>query len=399
MRLLFVSPRFLFPADEGGKIRSSQILRGMKGGAFEITLASPSQEGEAEAHAEPLAEVCDHFVSWPARKRGSIHSLTRLSGLLSSLPISVRDDRDARAQRSIAAELAKNFDVVVFDFVHSLVLSPKELSCASVLFTHNVEFEIFERHAKVSSSRLARAVWSNQARKMRRLEQEALTRFDRIVAVSARDQEQFAALAQSAQVEVIPTGVDLDFFEWCDPSASERVVFTGALDWPANEDGIDWLLREVWPQVEAARPQAELLVIGRNPSRKLLEAAAPRRARFSGWVEDVRQHVAGAGAFVIPLRVGGGTRIKGYEACAAGPALVSTSIGVEGLSLEPEQHYLLADEAESFAQALIRLLSQPEARSALSQRARRHVEENCSFQRVAERFEQICQNAIESRNA
>jgi glycosyltransferase involved in cell wall biosynthesis len=282
---------------------------------------------------------------------------------------------------------------VVFDFLHSVVLAPAQLAVPSLLFTHNVEFEIFERHAKVARG-ASRLVWKNQARKMRTLEKAALRRFDRVVAVSERDGEQFVQLEAEANVEVIPTGVDLDFFEWRDPATSERVVFTGALDWPANEDGIHWLLSEVWPEVEKARPEAELVVIGRNPSRRLSELALQHRCSLTGWVEDVREHVAGAGAFVIPLRVGGGTRIKGYEACAAGPALVSTSIGVEGLSLEAGLHYRRADTAEEFVRKLIELLSDRHARSALSQRARQHVEENCSFENVARRFSEICKRAI-----
>jgi hypothetical protein len=247
VKLLFVSPRFLLPADEGGKIRTGQILRGMKGGDFEITLVSPESDGAADKHRAELEQLCDRFVGWPQRERSSLHRFTRLLGLFSGLPIPVRDDRDARAAAVIGKLLDEKPDVVVFDFLHSVVLAPAQLAVPSLLFTHNVEFEIFERHAKVARG-ASRLVWKNQARKMRTLEKAALRRFDRVVAVSERDGEQFVQLEAEANVEVIPTGVDLDFFEWRDPATSERVVFTGALDWPANEDGIHWLLREVWPR-------------------------------------------------------------------------------------------------------------------------------------------------------
>ena len=170
-------------------------------------------------------------------------------------------------------------------------------------------------------------------------------------------------------MSVIPTGVDLDFFAWQAPSSQPQVMFIGSMDWPANQDGIQFFMDEVWPRVLRQVPVATMKVIGRTPPPWLV-SRAPKGWQFTGFVDDVRPHVAGSAVSVIPLRVGGGTRIKAYEAMALGIPVVSTTIGVEGLPVTDGEHYLRADGAEEFADAIVRLLSDAALRDTLSRRAR-----------------------------
>jgi glycosyltransferase involved in cell wall biosynthesis len=390
--LLFVSPRFLFPADSGGKIRTAQILRGMKGGAYEITLASPVPPGGLEPFSDDLAALCDRFAGWPEPRRGPAFQALRLRHLASSLPVPVATDRSAAGRRVIEAALARKPDVAVFDFPHAAMLAPRSLSVPSVLFTHNVESEIFRRHADVASNPLKRMVWRDQLRKMERFEREALSRFQTVVAVSERDAAWFRDELGVGRAEVIPTGVDTVYFPWSPPGDGGRVAFTGSMDWLANVDAMDWFLDAVWDRVAERHPGAAMKVIGRNPPAGLVAKARARGLSwdFTGFVDDVRPHVRGSSAYVIPLRVGGGTRIKVYEAMAMGCPVVSTSIGVEGLPLTAGRHYLRADTAADFADAVVRLLQDPDLRLALSREARRCVEERFSFRWAAEAFEEIC---------
>lgn len=394
-RLLFVSPRFLFPADEGGKIRTGQVLRGMKGGAFEITLVAPAVRDAASRFAQELSSVCDRFVSWPLRERSKGHKVLRMRHLFARWPIPIVTDCDANAQRIIERELATQPDVVVFDFAHAAIFRPRGLNAPSVMFTHNVESEIFARHADVASNPLARWIWANQHRKMERFEREELARFEAVVAVSQRDADRFREAFALERVAVIPTGVDLEFYRHELPGEANQVVFTGAMDWAANVDGIEFLLDEVWEHVLQHVPDARMKVVGRNPPAHLRDKAKRFEGfTFTGFVDDIRDHVPGAAAYVIPLRVGGGTRIKGYEALAMGAPLVSTTVGVEGLSLEPGEHYLQADTAQALADALVRVLQDRELGRRLSVTARRFVEENFSFERAARVFEEVCLGAI-----
>src|SRR6185369_16883583 len=192
--------------------------------------------------------------------------------------------------------------LVVVDFPHAAVLAPAPFPCASVLFTHNVEAEIFRRHAETARDPLRRAVWRSQAAKMARYERALLGRFDAVVAVAERDREHFGRAYGANNVSVIPTGVDLDYFAYSptpalEPAEPASVVFTGSMDWMANIDGIEYFMEQVWPAV------------ARAASRGL-------NWEFTGFVDDVRPYVRRSHAYVIPLRVGGGTRIKVYEAMA-----------------------------------------------------------------------------------
>jgi glycosyltransferase involved in cell wall biosynthesis len=396
-RLLLISPRFLFPMDNGGKIRTVQVLRGMKGGSYEIALASPVPPEGRDRFAVELAAVCDRFAAWPEPRRNPAFRVTRMRHLVSRLPVSVATDRSRPGRRVVDAELARRPDVVVVDFPHAAVLTPVALGVPSVLFTHNVESEIFRRHAALAVNPAMRAVWRDQLRKMERFERDTLRRFDTVVAVSDRDAAHFREAFGVVRAEVIPTGVDSEFFGYDSPADSECIAFTGSMDWMANIDAIDFFLTQVWDLVAREIPRARMKVIGRNPPGFLVEKARGRGVawEFTGFVEDVRPHVRGCSAYVIPLRIGGGTRLKAFEAMAMGCPIVSTSVGVEGLPLESGRHYLRAETAPELAGALVRLLRDAGLRERIAREARRHVEESFSFLRAAQAFEEICRRAVE----
>jgi len=398
-RLAFVSPVFLFPNDAGGKIRSTNILRGMKGGAFEIVLLSPATAEQQTRWQAELNGVCDEFMAWqPTPQRPQ---WARALQLLSELPVNVVADRTPAGLAAVR-ELTdrKDIDLVVFDFVHSAVLQPARSGTPAVCFTHNVEAEIFARHAQQAPNRLRRWLWTSQHRKMQRFEGQSLRRFERVIAVSERDAKAFRERYGVAHAEAIPTGVDLDFFAWqapppVDARQAPTVVFTGSMDWRANIDGVQFFLDQVWPRVLAARPEARFVVVGRNPPASLQAAARQvKNVEFTGFVDDVRPYAHAAHAFVIPLLVGGGTRIKAFEAMAMGCPVLSTTIGMEGLDAEPDLHFVQRDTAADLAQALLSLLADAALRERLSRSARALVEARFGHKQVASVFEDICRRAL-----
>jgi glycosyltransferase involved in cell wall biosynthesis len=398
-RLAFVSPVFLFPNDAGGKIRSTNILRGLKGGRFDLTLLSPASDEQVSRWRRELDGVCDEFVPWrptPPRARWA-----RAIDVLSQLPVNVAADRSAAGRAAVRQVCErKDVDLVVFDFVHAAVLAPPRLAKPALCFTHNVEAEIFQRHARQARDPLRRWLWSSQHRKMEHFESHALRRFRRVIAVSERDARFFRQSYGVAEAEAIPTGVDLDFFSWTAPPEVDAghpptVVFTGSMDWAANIDGVQFFLAEVWPLVLARTPAARFVVVGRNPPPSLQALArSTRQVEFTGFVDDVRPYARRAHAFVIPLLVGGGTRIKAFEAMAMGCPVVSTTIGIEGLEAVPGEHFLQCDEPAAIAEAIATLFADAAERQRLARAARALVEQRFGHREVARVFEDICQRAL-----
>jgi glycosyltransferase involved in cell wall biosynthesis len=393
-RLLFVSPRFLFPLDEGGKIRTVGILRAMQGGAFDVTLVSPAPPDVARFRPE-LKSVAERFISWPQRTPGL---LERALGVLGHLPVSTASDQSATGRTVVQEQLAVGTDVLVADFPHSAVLLPTAMGAASVMFTHNVEAEILERHAAQAQG-WRRAVWQREARKMLAFEAATLQAFTEVVAVSERDARALASRYNLGHVSRIDTGVDLDYYPYTAPRSAlgappgtpGTVVFAGAMDSRSNIDGIEFLLRDIWPLVLARRPATRMKIVGRNPPPGLVaEAARTQGWSFTGFVDDTRPHLREGDISAIPLRVGSGTRLKAFEAMAMGLPVVSTTLGVEGLGLEPGHDYAAADTAGAFADAIVRLLNDPASRQRLAESGRALLEARYSWKVIGRQFEAIC---------
>jgi glycosyltransferase involved in cell wall biosynthesis len=320
------------------------------------------------------------------------------------LPIAVATDHSKAGRDIVAAELVRQPEVVVADFPHATVLFPDECPIPSVLFTHNVEAEIFRRHADVAASAALRSLWRSQARKMKRFEDHAARRFDGVIAVSDRDADYFKVICGNDRVYSIPTGVDLNYFTFSTPcrdvaADAGTMVFTGSMDWRANVDGIRFFMDTVWPLIVAARPKARMVVVGHSPPADLRRAAAERNLAwsFTGFVDDVRVHVNAADLYVIPLRVGGGTRIKAFEAMAMGCPIASTSIGVEGLPIDAGIHCAIGDSADALARMILDLLEDRAKRAVIAQRARALVEKHYSHRVAALAFEEACLHTIASK--
>lgn len=402
-RLAFISTLFLLPADAGGKIRTGQILRGMHGGAFEVTLLMPATAAQQAQWRDSIEGLCDRFIALPPARE--LPRWTRVTELLGPLPANVAHDASAAWRTGVARALGEtDYDVVVYDFVHAAVLRPARDAAGragvraprEVCFTHNVEAEIFERHARTATGWLLKRLWAAQAAKMRRFEGAALRSFDAVIAVSDRDAREFETGYGVPRPLTIPTGVDLDFYHWQAPAGPDAAhpptaVFTASMDSAANIDAIRFFIGEVWPRVLQRRADARLQIVGRSPPAALVRLGeASRGVSFTGFVDDVRGYVQGAQAFVMPLRVGGGTRLKAFEAMAMGCPVVSTAIGIEGLDVRPDEHFLLCDTAAAQAAAVLALFEDGAQRLRLSKAARALVEQRFGHRVAAACFEDIC---------
>jgi len=377
--------------DAGGKIRTANILKHLKGGRFEIDLISPASNDQYARWSTEIGELCDRFSAWRPPD-GAEYAIRRCAAMLTTMPVSVFGEINAAAKQAVESAIARAPDLIVFDYAHSRALAQRQIAPPSLIFAHNVETEIFRRHASQTELPM-KFVWKFEAAKMHGYERRAIRSVDGIIAVSDRDAEAFKKEYGAQFSRSIPTGVDLDYFSYRAPQANDApvVIFTGSMDWRANQDGLEWFMDAVWPMVARDAPQAEFVAVGKNPPQALVERAKQRGLnwRFTGFVDDVREHARGA-AYVIPLRVGGGTRIKAFEAMAMGVPVVSTSLGVEGLPVTAGEHFLCADDEKKFAKCIVSLLRNYSERARLAGDARRLVEKNFGHEAAASAFERHC---------
>jgi len=392
VRLIWIKVGGLWPVNTGGRIRSFHMLRELTR-RHEVTLLTthgPAEDPRALEAALPRCEVVS--VPWALAKRGSARfALALARSWLSTLPVDLYKWRVPALGREIERRLASGaVDLVVADF---LLAAPHVRRAAPpmVLFAHNVEHVIWQRLRDVERQPWRRALLALESRKMRRYEARACARARLTIAVSDADRRLLAAAAPGARVRAVPTGVDVDYFS-PDGIAEVpgRLVFTGSMDWYPNEDGIVHFIDAVLPRIRRSVPAASLTVVGRNPSDRLRSAAAAAGVQVTGLVDDVRPHMAEAAVYVVPLRIGGGTRLKIFEALSMAKAVVSTAVGAEGLPLAPGRHFLQADDPAAFAEAVTSLLRNPARRHAIGVAGRGLVEARYSWSKVVDEFENQC---------
>jgi glycosyltransferase involved in cell wall biosynthesis len=313
------------------------------------------------------------------------------------LPYAVGKYRSLELRQRLETLLATGrFDLVVCDFLAPIANVPRSLPCPSVLFTHNVEAEIWRRHAETARSPLRKALLATQWRRMVSLERDAVRRFDLVLAVSDTDRrtllQAYGPLRQP--VHVVPTGVDAAYFAEVTAVVRPRhLVFTGSMDWLPNEDGMLYFVRDILPLIRHEEPSATLSIVGRAPTPAVVKLGSEYGIEVTGRVDDVRPHMAQAAVYIVPLRIGGGTRLKIFEAMAMGKPVVSTTIGAEGLPVTSGSDVLVADSPSAFAHAVVRLFRSEGERTRIGQAARRLVAEQYDWSAVFGHLEQALEAA------
>jgi len=387
MKLLWVKADFLHPAHRGGQIRTLEMLRrlharheihfvGLNRGDF-------SRSSEYCFRAYPI----EHRV--PAKDTAAFGAQL-LKGLVSPLPVAVSRYQSEPMKRKIEIlSRQEKFDHVVCDFLFPAPNIPDLASC--VLFQHNVEAVIWKRYVENASSRARRWYFAMQARRMEAFEKEVCRSVKRVIAVSEIDAGLMRKDYGARRVDAIPTGVDLDYFTptRAMPRSSD-LLFIGSMDWMPNIDGAAWFVRDILPLIRKRKPDCLVTFAGRNPTRALLDLAdGDSRIQVTGTVPDMRPYLWGTAVSIVPLRIGGGTRLKIFESMAAGVPVVSTTIGAEGLPVRPDVEILLADHPAAFAESCLKLMEDPPARARMAQAAREMVSSRFSWEAVSMEFERL----------
>jgi sugar transferase (PEP-CTERM/EpsH1 system associated) len=394
MKVLWLNSGLLLPLDKGGKLRTWHLMRQLAR-RHSITFVCFADPNERKEHREGMVEVCNSLVTVPRSdpRKGSVaFYVDAVKHVVDPLPYAVgKYQSDEYAGRVQYLLQHGRFDVVVADFLVPVVNLPTSIPVPAVLFTHNVEAEIWRRHAENASNPLSRVLLKQQWQRMLRFEREALTRFDLVLAVSETDRDTFARLYPGAlrrPVHVVQTGVDTAYFT---PEAGRtrpaHLVFTGSMDWLPNEDGMLYFVRDILPRIRAAQPDVTLSIVGRSPTPAVQRLANENGIEVTGRVDDVRPHIAAAQVYIVPLRIGGGTRLKIFEAMSMAKAVVSTTIGAEGLPVTPDRDIVLADDPSRFAESVLDLIRDQQKRARIERAAQQLVLQKYDWTAVARDFE------------
>lgn len=365
----------------------------------QVTLVTTSGPGDDPSGLERELPRCERVISVPyaAPKRGTFRFVLSLAtSWLLGQPLDLWRWRVQAVRRQVSRLAADGrFDLVVADFLAAVPNLPSDLEIPVVLFEHNVEYLIWKRLSDIEDRWWRRVPLEVEWRRVRRWEGRACEQAALTITVSGHDRHRLAMLAPAARVVDVPTGVDITYFQPSrQPEVANRLVFSGSMDWYPNEDAVISFAESVLPQLRQALPDVSMTVVGRRPSAKLRAVAEQVGIDVTGTVDDVRPYVWEAALYVVPLRVGGGTRLKIFEALAMGKAVLSTTVGAEGLDVNPGEHLVLADGPDALCQEALVLLANAERRCALGTAGRQLMEERYSWASVTATFDRYLHEAV-----
>lgn len=402
LRILWVKMGGLWPANSGGRLRSYHMINELSRDN-DVTVLTTHSDGESASELRahlPLCRRIDSRPFSPPKSSSKFFLLSLAASWLSRLPVDIYKYQFPELRREVTFLLASgNFDLCIADFMTAIPNVAMKGTTPVIFFSHNVEYMIWRRLRDNEPSWLKRLLLSIEWRKMRRAERHACNIANATIAVSAEDAIKLQENCLSTQIHSVSTGVDIDYFtaDSTVPRNPFALVFSGSMDWHPNEDAMLYFMKDVLPKVQAQVPETTLSIVGRHPSARLRTAAMLAGVEVTGTVPDIRPWLNKAAVYIVPLRIGGGTRLKIYEALAMGMPVVSTTIGAEGLSLRDEVHLLRADGTEEFANSIVTLLRNPAMRTSLGEAGRQLMEENYGWSKIAHQFESLCRDTITER--
>ncbi len=399
-RILFLTPQLLYPPQQGGALRAFNLLAGLAA-RHTIHLLTFLQPDEHLAPDSPLFRLCARVETVPAPSPRPLHRRLATT-LFSPLPdMALRlpsSDFSARLAGLLSQE---HYDIVQAESLEMapfLLQAKEQARGASLVFDDfNAEY-LLQRRAWETDARAVRrwpaALYSwVQWHKIRRYEAQVCRAASLVIAVSEIDAIALKKIAPEMRVAVVPNGVDATYFSNDSvagpvPDATPcDIVFTGKMDFRPNVDAVLWFVREVLPRIRAEEPAARFLIVGQNPHARLGALAGDPAVKLTGRVPDVRPYMAAAAVYVVPMRIGGGTRLKVLEAMAMGKAIVSTSLGCEGYPVRDGVELLIADSPAEFARAVVALLRDPARRLQLGRAAREFALSRYDWRAIVPRLE------------
>jgi sugar transferase (PEP-CTERM/EpsH1 system associated) len=403
MNILWLSHFVPYPPQGGNLQRSYNLLKAVAERnrvfllAFNQKFFSPTPEAVRKNVAK-LKEHCTYVQVFniPCERSLLAWFWLLFLNLFSARPYSVKKFWSPDMREALKKVVWHHqIDLVHFDTIALAPYAKYVKGSTKILNHQNVESILLMRRAQVEKNPLKKLYLYFQARKLRRYECETVERFKSNLAVSQVDKKEIKNNSPKAKVEIIPNGVDIEYFHVSEsPIRKDNLIFAGGMNWFPNRDAIIFFLEEIWPLVKKVIPDLSLTLIGHQPPGEAISLSKEEKIEVLGFIDDVRPYVAQATAYIVPIRVGGGTRLKILDAWACGKAVISTSIGCEGLEVTPGRNILIGDSPGQFAEQVIKVCADGNLRRSLGKEGRKLVEEKYSWKMIGEDLNRIYENLI-----
>lgn len=392
MKILFVAPRLPWPVDTGAKIRTFNLLKEIVNGN-QVTLLSFCFKDDQRAVNELKNLGIEVYLINATDKINFLK-------LFSKLPVIIEKYGSKKLAAKCRELLSKEkFDLVHFDHLHMGQYQDCAKNLPCVLDEHNVESIILKRCADVEKNIIKRMIFKSQAKKLSRYEGALVSKFSKCLVVSESDKQNLYELSgRKANIEVIPNGVDTEYFNLGDSplrgqSPEDALVFTGSMDWLPNADAAIYFTNEIMPLIWEKNPQIKFYIVGKNPSQDVKDLGIKdSRIIVTGSVPDVRPYMVKSKIFVVPLRIGGGTRLKILEAMSMSKTIVSTTVGAEGIDYTPDKNIVIKDKPREFANMILSLLKDKTKQNALGISGREMVCNNYDWKIIGNKLKDIYRN-------
>ena len=397
MKILFLSPTVPFPLTDGGRIRVFNLLKQIAAKSDVTLLALETQPTDAEGVAglQQLGVQVHLIPNAPMLPRVSFSTL--VNAFLKQQPITVaRYDLPAYRQKFRELIASENFDLVHYEMFHTAQFRT-ETDLPSVLSQQNVDSAIWRRLCGETTNPFYKFAYWTQQLAFQRYERVLSPRFDAVTCTSDIDADVFQRYCAADTLEIIPNGVDVAHYQPDFTSeASAHLIYIGSMDWYPNEDAVAFFADEVLPSIQDKVPDVKFSIVGGNPSARVQKLAEREGVVVTGRVPEIKPYFAEATVFVVPLRIGSGTRLKILEALAMGKAIVSTTVGAEGLDLKDGEEIFIADEPAIFAGAVTRLLTDASLRRRIGENGRARVEQDYDWRSIGEKLHTLYESLIKT---
>jgi len=408
--ILFLTQVLPYPLDSGAKIRAYYVLRHLVS-QHEVTLVSFVRADDRPEHTAHLERFCRAVYTVPMQRSRLRDARALLVALFSGQSIVIVRDEIGEMRATLRRLVeGKTFDIVHADqtsmaqyalYARSRTPDPERRQTTRlVLDAHNALYRIPERMSAHERNPLKRLAFRREARALARYEAQVYQRFDHVVFVADEDrqvlQERMQRSVEDARFTTIPICVDPEEKPLLERTQHLRAItHLGTMFWPPNVEGVLWFAQEVFPQVLAQVPEAQFVIVGKNPPQQVRDLSfQTRNIHVTGYVPHPVPYLAETAVFIVPLHAAGGMRVKILDAWCWGVPIISTSIGAEGIAVRDGENILIADTPNTFAQAVVRVLQEPMLGERLRENGRRWVQERYNWRRVYARWDEVYQRLI-----